>query len=324
MLGVADRYKLGALLGVGGMGKVYSAEDANRTRVAVKVTKPELARDPAIAAMLSREARNAQRVSHPNVVRVIDHGVDAGAPYVVMALASGAPLGVMIQRSGPLPRARIERIVPQLLAGLAAIHRAGLVHGDVKSDNILVDDDDRVTIIDFGLARAPESDHSGRTQRELSGTPEYLAPELIRGEALTPSADLYGAAIILYEMLTGVTPFAGGSTAKVLTRHMMDPVPLPSQRDPSIPQALEAVLLRALDKYPSARYRDAGQLALAVAGALARTGGAPHVSKPSPHANRSAPTLPNARRRWARGTEPAERRATLARGPDTLVDPPRS
>lgn len=261
---------LGELLGVGGMGRVYAAHHPSWSRVAVKLLHEALAKDPTMAEQIAGEAEAARRVAHRNVVRVIDSGKTAGEePFVAMEHVRGIPLGVLIQREGPLPLARIRSIASQLLAGLAAIHRAGLVHADMKSDNVLVDATaagDHVTIIDFGLARSPARSETFASHRVISGTPEYMAPEQIYGEPVTAATDIYAVGVILYEMLTGTTPFAGGTTMMVFEGHLNDQVVPPSMRCPDrkIPEALENVILRALEKDPTIRHLDADIFATAV------------------------------------------------------------
>jgi serine/threonine protein kinase len=264
---------LSDVLGVGGMGRVYAAEHPTHARVAVKLLHESLARDPALVACMKQESDAGQQVCHRNVVRVIDHGEAAdGLPYVVMEHVPGVALGALIQRDGPLPLQRIRQIAAQIFGGLAAIHRAGLVHGDMKSDNVLVESTplgDHVTIIDLGLARPPAT-RATRSGDLVSGTPEYMAPEVIRGRSVSPASDLYAVGVILYEMLTGTTPFGGGTTTMVFERQLDDDVVPPSQRCPerSVPPALEAAIQCALVKDPTARYASAEAFAAAVARAL--------------------------------------------------------
>jgi serine/threonine-protein kinase len=258
---------LGDLLGAGGMGRVFAAEDSKHAPVAVKVLHEVLASDPIMVDRFLDEGRAAQRVTHRNVVRVFDHGMSAaGTPFLVMERVPGIPLGSLIQREGSLPFFRIRAIAAQIFAGLAAIHRAGLVHGDLKSDNILVDESDRVTIIDFGLARTPGTRPAFGDDQMLTGTPEYMAPELIRGEPISTASELYAVGVILYEMLTGSTPGGGGTTTAIFERHLSDELVPPTLRCPdrTIPVSLEAVILRALDKDPAARHLNADIFATAV------------------------------------------------------------
>jgi serine/threonine-protein kinase len=310
---------LGDLLGAGGMGRVYAVHHPTRT-VVVKLLREVLAGDRTMIERLAAEADAGRRVSHRNVVRVLESGRTAGGePFVVMERVAGIPLGVLIQQQGPLPLARIRSIASQLLAGLAAIHRAGLVHADVKSDNVLVETTpagDRVTIIDFGLARASAARAIAGDDRMVSGTPEYMAPEQVCGEPLTAAADLYGAGIILYEMLTGTTPFGGGTTSMIFERQLTEAPVAPSLRCPDrrIPAVLDEAILRALEKDPAARHEDASMFAAAVELAVP----ARCAERAAAHArvafSTTAPTcdwvrsheLPHPRRRLAEGTAPRD------------------
>jgi serine/threonine-protein kinase len=250
---------LGAQLGAGGMGQVFAADHPVAGPLAVKLLQNQLLSEPLFVERVANEGRAAARVSHENVVRVIDHGMtSAGVPYVAMERVAGSSLLALIQREGLLSLPRIRTLAAQVLAGLAAIHRAGLVHADLKSDNLLVGDNDRLTIIDFGLAR----EASCADRHLISGTPEYMAPELIRGDIITPAADLYAMGVILYELLTGTTPFGGGTASVIFDRHLHDAVVPPSQRCPDrkIPAALDALVMHALAKKPADRPADADEM----------------------------------------------------------------
>jgi len=249
---------LGAQLGAGGMGQVFAADHPVAGPLAIKLLQNQLLSEPLFVERVANEGRAAARVRHENVVRVIDHGMTCdGVPYVAMARVAGVSLLALIQREGLLSLPRIRTVAAQVLAGLAAIHRAGLVHADLKSDNLLVDGD-QLTIIDFGLAR----EACCADRHLISGTPEYMAPELIRGDVITPAADLYAVGVILYELLTGTTPFGGGTASVIFNRHLHDDVVPPSKRCPDrrIPAALDALVVRALAKKPEDRYSDADEL----------------------------------------------------------------
>jgi serine/threonine protein kinase len=265
-----DQYQLGELLGRGGMGQVHVARHKSGKIVAIKRVRNTLREDRLIVDLLGDEARLLAAVSHPNVVRVLESGTDNdGRPFLVMDRAAGTPLHEVIARAGALPRDRLVTIAGQLFAGLAAIHAAGIVHGDLKSHNVLVDDIDIVTIIDFGLARPiARIDDPDAPLGMIAGTPAYMAPELLGGGAATVASDVYAAGAIVYEMLTGSTPFAG-TPAAILTRQLTEEVEPPSRRAPrrAINTALDSVLLCALDPMASERFTDAHCLAAAFAAA---------------------------------------------------------
>jgi eukaryotic-like serine/threonine-protein kinase len=263
-----DRYELGALLGRGGMGQVHIARHRSGREVAVKRVRNTLLNDRLIVERLVDEARLLQTVSHPNVVRMLDHGTGSdGMPFLVMDRAHGTALNQLVAEHGALPLERILVIASQLFAGLAAIHDARIVHADLKSHNVLVDDVDIVTIIDFGLARTvTKNDVSNGL---IAGTPAYMAPEMIAGSAPTMTADIYAIGVIIYEMLTGSTPFSG-HVSTILTRQLSEAVEPPSQRAPTrgISAAIDRVVLRALDPAPAARFQTVLELATAFATGL--------------------------------------------------------
>jgi len=267
-----DRYRLGELLGRGGMGQVHAARDGAGRTVAVKRVRNTLAGDPLVLDRLADEARLLCTISHPNVVRALDHGTSRdGMPFLVMDRAHGTPLHQLIGDRGPLPLERLAPITAQLFAGLTAIHDAQIVHADLKSHNVLVDDVDIVTIIDFGLARRIAG--APHLAGMIAGTPAYMAPEVISGAQPNVAADIYAAGTIVYEMLTGTTPFTG-HVSTILTRQLSEPIEPPSRRAPArrISAELDAVVLRALDRAPGARFATVAELACAFRAAL--TGGA--------------------------------------------------
>jgi eukaryotic-like serine/threonine-protein kinase len=260
-------YEIGALLGRGGMGQVHVARHASGRRVVVKRLRDTLSLDPRLMARLGDEGRVSRRVCHPNVVRVYEHGVSAdGTPFIVMEHARGTTLRRLVLEQGPLTLARIRGLVSQLLAGLGAIHEAGIVHADIKSSNVIVDTvngGDHLTIIDFGLARTRTSQGPANDEGIVVGTPEYIAPEMLRGEAPSVRSDLYSAAIVAYELIVGLTPFGGDDVLEVLRRQISEAVELPAAARALISPQLERVVLRALDKDPARRYPNARSLAIA-------------------------------------------------------------
>jgi len=289
-------------LGAGGMGTVYSADHRVEGQLAVKLLQRELASDPLLVARMTAEAAAGQQVDHPNVVRVVGSGVcEDGLPFVAMRRISGTPLGEQLQDDGALELARVRTIALQVLSGLDAIHRAGLVHADLKSDNILVDACDRAVIIDFGLARAPRT-RLRDDEQVISGTPDYMAPELIRGTPITAAADIYAIGVILYEMVTGSTPFAAATASEIFHGHLDDDVVPPSLRRPDleIPPALDAAICAALAKDPRERPASAMLLRALVARAIPSTWTQP-IHLPVSGAATAGPT-----RRWPRGSVQAD------------------
>jgi len=263
-----DQYKLGELLGRGGMGQVHIARHRSGRIVAVKRVRNTLSSDRLVVDRLTDEARLLRTVSHPNVVRALDHGTSSdGLPFLVMDRAYGTPLHQLIAQHGWLPLERTVAIAEQLLAGIAAVHDAKVVHADLKSHNILVDDVDIVTIIDFGLARTMSN--STASNGMVAGTPAYMAPEMIAGAHPSVTGDIYAIGTVIYEMLTGSTPFSG-HISTILTRQLSEPVEPPSVRAPElgITAAIDRVVLRALDPSPLTRYQTVHELAAAFAAAI--------------------------------------------------------
>jgi serine/threonine-protein kinase len=311
---IAGRYVLGDVLGAGGMGVVYRAVDLEHGHdVALKVLHPRHRSNPIATQRFAAEADAGTCVRHPNVVAVLDHGASAdGAPFLVMELLRGKLLDKLVAQGGELPLRRVAAIVGQLLAGLQALHRAGFVHGDVKAGNILVEPagaGDAVKLIDLGLARAWDSVDAA-TARIASGTPEYMAPEVIRGEGARSQSDLYAAGVVLYQLLTGTTPFEGRTSREILRRHLGDAVVPPSLRCPDrgMPRALESVVMRALAKDPAARHPSAAAFAEALAAATpiveppARPGTVPTVFSASTPTKPWTPQMLPRPRRISRGT----------------------
>ncbi len=251
---VAGRFVIERPLGAGGMGAVYLARDEQLgEQVALKVIAGLALLDPGSAERLRREASMARRISHPNVVRMHDLGEENGLLFVSMEYVAGESLAARIQRLGTLTPAQLRPIVLQLCEGLAAAHNAGVVHRDLKPANILIDAQERVKLIDFGIARGDL--HAGMTATNMVvGTPEYMAPEQIKGGAVDARTDIYALGAVLYHALTGHPPFRGETPIAVGLAHCTDPVPPPRQLRPDLPPTWEAVILRALEKTPAARF----------------------------------------------------------------------
>jgi serine/threonine-protein kinase len=266
---IAGRYHLLERLGHGSTATTYLAEDrVLGRRVAVKVFRPEFLIDPRDQARFEREARAAAAVSHPNVVQVFDVGQEGETRFLVMEWVDGTDLKHLIRQRAPLPAEEATRLVLDLLRGLAAIHRAGIVHRDVKPQNVLIDRLGRTKLTDFGIARTARDAGSTETGSVI-GTAAYMAPEQATGQPVSPATDLYAAGVILYELLTGRLPFAGDNPIDVLYRHVHDTPTPPRRVNPAIPPALEAVVLRALAKNPGGRFHSSEAMAAALEAALA-------------------------------------------------------
>ncbi|GAA4366571.1 Stk1 family PASTA domain-containing Ser/Thr kinase [Nocardioides caricicola] len=261
------RYRIGARIARGGMASVYEATDMRLDRtVAVKVMHAGLGDDDEFAARFVREARAAARLSHPNVVAVFDQGTDGDAVFLAMELVDGHTLRDVIRKEAPMPPAKALALLEPVLSALAAAHRAGLIHRDVKPENVLIATDpssgtSRIKVADFGLARAvsAETQHTA-TGGVLIGTVSYLAPELVVDGRADARADVYAAGVVLYELLTGAKPHEGESPIQVAYKHVHEDVPPPSLLVPGIPAYVDALVARATARDRSQRPADAAVL----------------------------------------------------------------
>lgn len=276
---LGGKFRLRRYIGAGSSGTVYEADQTALGRtVAVKILNQHLAGDSRLTGRFQDEARAASRLNHPNTVSVIDYGqTPDGLLYLVMEYLRGVTLSEVLANDAPLASERIVDFVSQILCGLEEAHDAGVVHADVKSDNIVVEhrrgDWFLVKVVDFGIARllgTPSRPRDEEEARAICGTPEYMAPEIIGGQDPTFASDLYAVGIILYELLAGETPFAGGPPVEVLTRHLREEPVLPSIRRPelAIDRRLEQVAMRALAKHPTARFGSATEFRAALEAAL--------------------------------------------------------
>ncbi|WP_224769417.1 Stk1 family PASTA domain-containing Ser/Thr kinase [Nocardioides ochotonae] len=256
------RYRVGRRIARGGMASVYEATDTRLDRtVAVKVMHPGLGDDEEFAARFVREAHAAARLSHPHVVAVFDQGNDDGVVFLAMEMVVGHTLRDTISRESPMPPARALALLEPILAALAAAHRAGLVHRDVKPENVLISEDGRIKVADFGLAKAVSADtqHTA-TGGVLIGTLSYLAPELVVEGRADERADVYAAGVVLFELLTGRKPHEGESPIQVAWKHVHEDVPAPSTLVPGIPAYVDALVARATARDRAQRPADAGVL----------------------------------------------------------------
>jgi beta-lactam-binding protein with PASTA domain len=255
------RYRLDEAVARGGMATVYRATDTRLDRVvAVKVMRPALAEDPEFVDRFTREAKAAARLSSPEVVAVHDQGTDAetSTAYLVMEYVAGRTLRELILERGALPPSRALQLFEPVLRALAAAHEAGLVHRDVKPENVLLADDGRVKVADFGLARAVETSNLTATTGLLIGTVAYLAPEQVEHGSADTRTDVYAAGILLWELLTGAPPYSSDSPLSVAYRHVHEDVPPPSRLVEGIPTALDELVVQATRRDPAARPVDAG------------------------------------------------------------------
>lgn len=253
------RYRIDARIAAGGMATVYRALDTRLDRVlALKVMHPALAVDAAFVDRFIREAKSVARLAHPNVVAVFDQGTDGPYTYLAMEYVSGCTLRDVLRQRGALqPRAALDILEP-VLAALGAAHRAGFVHRDMKPENVLIGDDGRVKVADFGLVRSVDTVTS--TTGSVLGTVSYLAPEQIENGVTDTRVDVYACGVVFYEMLTGSKPHTGGSPAQVLYQHLNEDVPPPSAAVPGLPASLDALVARATARDPQLRPADAAAL----------------------------------------------------------------
>ncbi len=262
-------YRLTRLLGRGGMGEVYEAEDTRKGRiVALKLISPEFSDDPMFRARMQREAGAAGRLTEPHVVPIHDYGEINDQLYLDMRLIDGANLAAVLKRTGPMSPPRAVAIVRQVAAALDAAHANGVTHRDVKPENILITGDDFAYLVDFGIARAGTD--PGLTQVGMTiGTYRYMAPERFSDNEVTYRSDIYSLACVLGECLTGTPPYRADSIERLVHAHLMEPAPQPSQLRPGrVPAALDQVVAKGMAKNPEDRYRSAGDLANAALHAL--------------------------------------------------------
>ena len=261
-------YRLLRLIGKGGMGEVYEAEDTVKDRiVALKLLPEGASHDPVFRKRLQREAHSAGRLQEPHVVPIHDYGEIDGVLFVDMRMISGSDLRKLLKNYGPMTPARAVAVVRQVASALDAAHESGIMHRDVKPENILVTREDFAYLVDFGIANAA-SDEKLTELGTAVGTYAYMAPERFTNDEVTYRADIYALACVLHECLTGSQPYGGDSVSVVITAHLMQPIPRPSVGRPGIPSAFDEVIARGMAKKPAERYASAGDMAMAATQAL--------------------------------------------------------
>lgn len=264
---LGERYQLQNPIGRGGMATIYRGLDRRMDRtVAVKVLREAYSTDPKFVTRFQREARAASALQHPNIVQVYDYGQTDGNYFIVMELIEGTDLRRYLRSRGVLDIDRAVIIAHDIALGLGAAHRRGIVHRDVKPQNVLVGRDGSIKLTDFGIASVYKDINAERltTTGMTLGTVQYYAPEQAQGEIVTPAADVYALGIVMYEMLTGRPPFDGETPVAVAMQHIQDRPTPPRHLNPQIPPALEEIIMRCLEKAPDRRFSDGNALARAL------------------------------------------------------------
>lgn len=257
---IANRYVLVQLIGEGGMASVYLAVDTILKReVAIKILRGELAKDPVALLRFQREANATTKLSHPNIVEVYDVGEDHERNYIVMEYVKGRSLKELIQKRGALPKEEAVNIMKQLVSAIALAHQNGIIHRDIKSQNVLIKDDGTVKLSDFGIATAADAVQLTQTDVVI-GSVHYLAPELARGESATQQSDIYSLGIVFYEMVTGDVPHHGDAPVQVALKHMREEIPSVKEFNPALPQSIENIITKSTVKNKNYRYHTAEEM----------------------------------------------------------------
>ncbi|MGZ4837663.1 MAG: serine/threonine-protein kinase, partial [Terriglobales bacterium] len=255
------RYRIDRMLGQGGMGAVYKAWDKELQRpVALKLIRPDLARDPGVEARFKQELLLASKVSHKNILRIHDLGEAAGVKFISMAYVEGQDLHGLLTQQGKLTIEHAIKIARQLCGALDAAHSEGVVHRDFKPQNILLDKQENVYVSDFGLAKSLEQDTGMTKSGEFLGTPRYMAPEQVQGGKIDHRADLYALGLILYEMVTGDVPFHADTTLQLMYKRVHEAPPSPKTLNPDLPDWIVRVIMKCIERDPAQRYQTAGEI----------------------------------------------------------------
>src|SRR6266446_3751066 len=258
---LAGRYEILQLLGRGGMGAVYKARDTELDRiVALKLIRPELARNPEILRRFKQELILARQVTHKNVIRIFDLGQSDGIKFITMDFVEGQNLRELLLERGKFPAEQAARVMLQICRALEAAHTEGVIHRDLKPQNIMLDSGGRVYVMDFGIARSAYL--PGMTQTgALIGTPEYMSPEQARGEKLTERSDLFSLGVIFYELLTGQSPYPADAPLGTLWKRLQEKPKPPVDVDSTIPKPLNDIVMKALEVEPEDRWARAREMA---------------------------------------------------------------
>ena len=251
---INDRYEIIKTIGEGGMANVYLANDTILDRkVAIKVLRGDLSNDEKFIRRFKREALSVSNLSHPNIVEVYDVGEEDGNYYIVMEYIEGKTLKQLLQKRGALTLNEVIDIMTQLTDGLAHAHEAYIIHRDIKPQNIMIEDNGLVKITDFGIAMALNSTQLTQTN-SVMGSVHYLPPEQANGKGSTVKSDIYSLGILMYELLTGSVPFKGDTAVEIALKHMKEKIPSIRKQNPTIPQSVENIVLKATAKNPTNRY----------------------------------------------------------------------
>ena len=257
-----SRYEIGAMIGTGGMADVYIAEDLRLHRkVAVKILRSDLARDPAFVARFKKEALAAGGLNNPGIVAVFDSGEDGPNSYIVMELVKGHTLRQVLQSDAEISQDEAVQIVTEILEALEYSHAEGIIHRDIKPGNIMITESGKVKVMDFGIARALDDIGATMTNTwSVVGTAQYLSPEQATGDSADARSDIYSVGCLMYELLVGRPPFIGDTPVSIAFQHVSAPLPAPSDINPDIDSNLETIIKVALHKNPDDRYQDAGAM----------------------------------------------------------------
>src|SRR5712675_1257537 len=279
---LAGRYELLKLIGQGGMGAVYKARDKELDRVvALKLIRPELAKNPEVLRRFKQELILARQVTHKNVIRIFDLGQSDGIKFITMDFVEGQDLRSLLLEKSKLAPEQAARIMLQICRALEAAHAEGVIHRDLKPQNIMLDASGRILVMDFGIARSAYL--PGMTQTgALIGTPEYMSPEQGRGEPLTERSDLFSMGIIFYELLTGKSPYHSDTPLATLWKRMTEKVTPPVVLDPTLPQALSDIVVKALEIEPKNRFASAREMAQQLEIWLGPSAGSSTIFLPAP------------------------------------------